>query len=80
MDNQIGYVSEICLNLLNSNIIIEKDLKKRLNRVKLILKKIASIKLSKNIKRGILKSLKGQFILKEVLPVALNRLEKIILQ
>ena len=62
IDNQIRYISENCLNLLNSNISIEKDLRKRLDHVKLFLKKSASIKISKNIKRGILNSLKGQFI------------------
>ena len=48
--DQIAYISEICLNVFNFNISIEKDLRKKLDRVKSFMKKLSFIKKLSSIK------------------------------
>lgn len=73
-NHQIDLISEICLNFLNSNIKTSYSKLNLLAKFRNYLHKLSSKSISHKLKRNILSSLQGLYILKLLLPVSLQAL------
>jgi hypothetical protein len=69
---RLDYISEIILNFLNSNIKTDNSIINKLQPLREILHKIASKKTSLVLKKHIISSLKGIYILHTLLPLTIK--------
>ena len=73
-DKEVDYLAEVCKNFLHKKIKVNQKQIKELKSSRLELKLLASKNRKNKIKKKILKSIKGGFILHLLLPLALKTL------
>lgn len=74
-DRETDYISEICLNFLKSNILVEKEAIRPLNSLQSEIRALASKKKSREYKKKLLLTLKGLRVLQYLIPIVLGGLQ-----